>query len=242
MLRLRLQSIALACWRRRSFSAPAPATQPSGPLRRPPLSIRVRGRTPNRNATLAQADSAWQAGAYPVATEMYEGILARDPSSHIAMFRLATLRSWDNRFDEAITLFGVTWRSSPTTVVDVWPWRASSRGAVITRVPSRFTIRSLPASPTTARRCSAALKRSRGQIDSTTAFCVQEVDGRDIPPTATPGIRITRGRWRGTDSSATPKLVRGAFRPAAPAPPRGWLASSVGAGTCSAARRPGAGC
>src|SRR3954468_19958867 len=60
---------------------------------------------PNRNATVAQADSAWQAGAYPLATEMYEAILARDPSSHIAMFRLATLRSWDNRFDEAIALF-----------------------------------------------------------------------------------------------------------------------------------------
>jgi len=56
-------------------------------------------------ATLARADSAWEAGAYPLATELYEAILARDPSSHIAIFRLATLRSWDNRFDEAITLF-----------------------------------------------------------------------------------------------------------------------------------------
>jgi tetratricopeptide (TPR) repeat protein len=58
-----------------------------------------------RPATLAQADSAWQAGAYSLATTMYEGILARDSSSHIAMFRLATLRSWDNRLDEAITLY-----------------------------------------------------------------------------------------------------------------------------------------
>ena len=58
-----------------------------------------------RNATVARADSAWEARAYPLATAMYESILARDPSSHIAMFRLATLRSWDNRFDEAITLF-----------------------------------------------------------------------------------------------------------------------------------------
>ena len=56
-------------------------------------------------ATVAQADSVWQAGDYPTATKMYEAILARDPSSHIAMFRLATLRSWDNRFDEAIALF-----------------------------------------------------------------------------------------------------------------------------------------
>jgi tetratricopeptide (TPR) repeat protein len=56
-------------------------------------------------ATPARADSAWEAGAYPLATELYETILARDPSSHIAIFRLATLRSWDNRFDESITLF-----------------------------------------------------------------------------------------------------------------------------------------
>lgn len=61
--------------------------------------------TPLRRATLAQADSAWQAGDYPLAAEMYESILARDSSSHIAMFRLATLRSWDNRFAEAIALF-----------------------------------------------------------------------------------------------------------------------------------------
>ena len=61
--------------------------------------------TPLRRATVAQADSAWQAGDYPLAAEMYESILARDSSSHIAMFRLATLRSWDNRFGEAISLF-----------------------------------------------------------------------------------------------------------------------------------------
>jgi tetratricopeptide (TPR) repeat protein len=54
---------------------------------------------------LVRADSAWQAGKYQLATELYEAILARDPSSHIALFRLATLRSWDNRFDEGIALF-----------------------------------------------------------------------------------------------------------------------------------------
>jgi tetratricopeptide (TPR) repeat protein len=56
-------------------------------------------------ATLARADSAWEAGAYPLATDQYEALLARDPSSHISLFRLATLRSWDNRFEESISLF-----------------------------------------------------------------------------------------------------------------------------------------
>ncbi len=66
----------------------------------------VEGADPSRQkATLARADSAWEAGAYPLATDLYEAILARDPSSHIAIFRLATLRSWDNRLDEAIALF-----------------------------------------------------------------------------------------------------------------------------------------
>jgi len=58
-----------------------------------------------QRATLARADSAWQAGAYPLATNLYEAIVARDSSPPIAVFRLATLRSWDNRFDESITLF-----------------------------------------------------------------------------------------------------------------------------------------
>jgi len=56
-------------------------------------------------ATLARADSAWEAGAYLQATALYEAILARDPSSRISLYRLATLRSWDNRFDEGIALF-----------------------------------------------------------------------------------------------------------------------------------------
>ncbi|HEY6088338.1 MAG TPA: tetratricopeptide repeat protein [Gemmatimonadaceae bacterium] len=55
--------------------------------------------------TLARADSAWEAGSFLLANELYEAILAKDPSSHSAIFRLATLRSWDNRFDESIALF-----------------------------------------------------------------------------------------------------------------------------------------
>lgn len=57
------------------------------------------------NATPARADSAWEASAYPLAAELYAGVLERDPSARIALFRLATLRSWDNRLDESIALF-----------------------------------------------------------------------------------------------------------------------------------------
>ena len=59
----------------------------------------------SQRANLARADSAWEAGGYLLAAQLYEAILARDPSSHIALYRLATLRSWDNRFDEGIALF-----------------------------------------------------------------------------------------------------------------------------------------
>jgi tetratricopeptide (TPR) repeat protein len=60
---------------------------------------------PRQTPALARADSAWDAGSFVLATQLYEAILARDSESHIAIFRLATLRSWDNRFDEAIALF-----------------------------------------------------------------------------------------------------------------------------------------
>jgi tetratricopeptide (TPR) repeat protein len=59
----------------------------------------------DEKAALVRADSAWQAAAYPLATSLYEGIVARDSSIPIAVFRLATLRSWDNRFEESIALF-----------------------------------------------------------------------------------------------------------------------------------------
>lgn len=100
----------------------------------------IRSTTPStyvaRAATLAQADSAWQAGAYSLATEMYEGILARDSSSHIAMFRLATLRSWDNRFDEAIALFRryitvePNYSGGRTALARVVAWTGNYAGAV----------------------------------------------------------------------------------------------------------------
>ena len=57
-------------------------------------------------ATLVRADSAYQAGAYPLATALFDEIVRRDadPPS-IAIFRLATLRSWDSRLDEADALY-----------------------------------------------------------------------------------------------------------------------------------------
>jgi tetratricopeptide (TPR) repeat protein len=67
--------------------------------------VAVAGARVDEKAALARADSAWQAGAYPLATSLYEAIVARDSSIPIAVFRLATLRSWDNRFAESIALF-----------------------------------------------------------------------------------------------------------------------------------------
>ena len=59
----------------------------------------------NQKVLLTRADSAWQAGSYLLATSLYETAVARDPSANLAIFRLATLRSWDNRLDEAEGLF-----------------------------------------------------------------------------------------------------------------------------------------
>jgi tetratricopeptide (TPR) repeat protein len=59
----------------------------------------------NQKVLLTRADSAWQAGSYLVATSLYETAVARDSSASLAIFRLATLRSWDNRLDEGVRLF-----------------------------------------------------------------------------------------------------------------------------------------
>ncbi|MBA3645124.1 MAG: tetratricopeptide repeat protein [Gemmatimonadaceae bacterium] len=58
-----------------------------------------------QEAVLARADSAWRAGSYPLATVLYETAIANDASTSVALFRLATLRSWDNRLDESVRLF-----------------------------------------------------------------------------------------------------------------------------------------
>ncbi|MDQ6872230.1 MAG: tetratricopeptide repeat protein [Gemmatimonadota bacterium] len=59
----------------------------------------------NQKLLLVRADSAWQAGSYILATNLYEIAVARDSSASLAVFRLATLRSWDNRMEEAVRLF-----------------------------------------------------------------------------------------------------------------------------------------
>jgi len=59
----------------------------------------------NQKVLLTRADSAWQAGSYLVATSLYETAVARDSSASLAIFRLATLRSWDNRLEEGVRLF-----------------------------------------------------------------------------------------------------------------------------------------
>ncbi|HVS61776.1 MAG TPA: tetratricopeptide repeat protein [Gemmatimonadaceae bacterium] len=59
----------------------------------------------SQKALLARADSAWDAGAYLLATDLYEAAVTRDSSNSHAIFRLATLRAWDNRSEEGVRLY-----------------------------------------------------------------------------------------------------------------------------------------
>jgi tetratricopeptide (TPR) repeat protein len=55
---------------------------------------------------LVRAESAYDAGDYPSAGALFEAIVTQDSSpASIAVFRLATLRSWDNQLDDAIALY-----------------------------------------------------------------------------------------------------------------------------------------
>ncbi|HJQ09699.1 MAG TPA: tetratricopeptide repeat protein [Gemmatimonadaceae bacterium] len=63
---------------------------------------------------LARAESAYRAGAYPMAADLYQWIVTHDnPPASIAVFRLATLRSWDNKLDEAVVLYRHYIRQEP---------------------------------------------------------------------------------------------------------------------------------
>jgi Flp pilus assembly protein TadD len=54
---------------------------------------------------LARAESAWNAGSYPLATNLYAVAVARDSSSSRAVFRLATLNAWNDDRHTAERLF-----------------------------------------------------------------------------------------------------------------------------------------
>lgn len=57
------------------------------------------------DTTLVEGDSAWNARDYVVAAARYQIIVERDSgASTRALFRLATLRAWDNRLGEAVVL------------------------------------------------------------------------------------------------------------------------------------------
>ncbi len=61
---------------------------------------------PSVAAQLAAGDSAWESQRFPDARAAYSAALARDSvASSRAVFRLATLLAWDNRFDESVSLF-----------------------------------------------------------------------------------------------------------------------------------------
>ena len=59
----------------------------------------------NKEQDLARADSAWRAGSYPLATALFEAVLASDSSISVAVFRVATLHAWSNRLDDAERMF-----------------------------------------------------------------------------------------------------------------------------------------
>ena len=54
---------------------------------------------------LARAESAWRAESYPLATKLYTVAVQRDSSASRAVFRLATLRAWNDDMDTAEFLF-----------------------------------------------------------------------------------------------------------------------------------------
>jgi len=70
-----------------------------------------------RSQAIATADAAWEAGNHGKALSAYREVVREDTTgaSH-AVFRLATLLSWNNSLDEAIQLFGVYRRIEPSDV------------------------------------------------------------------------------------------------------------------------------
>ncbi|HJP84727.1 MAG TPA: tetratricopeptide repeat protein [Gemmatimonadaceae bacterium] len=78
------------------------------------LSTRASELEQGRNA-LYRADSAYKAGSYTLAADLYEWVVTHDnPPASLAVFRLATLRSWDNKFEEAVALYRRYIQQQPT--------------------------------------------------------------------------------------------------------------------------------
>lgn len=59
----------------------------------------------SQSTLLNRADSAWKAESYVLAASLYSAAVARDSSNSLAVFRLATLRSWDNDLQDGIHLY-----------------------------------------------------------------------------------------------------------------------------------------
>lgn len=91
-----------------SRPAVAQPTAPPGPKTEAPAIL------PDRSALLARGDSAWAAQQFQAARAAYAAVLLRDSSAAPrAVFRLATLRAWENRLGEAIALFARYRRLEP---------------------------------------------------------------------------------------------------------------------------------
>lgn len=74
----------------------------------PPSSVIVPAPEPTypRAVALGLADEAWESGNFPVAKALYGPIVEHDSAPPpVALFRLATLLGWDNRFAQSENLF-----------------------------------------------------------------------------------------------------------------------------------------
>ena len=75
----------------------------------------VSGEAQGGDALLARADSAWASQQYAAARAAYAAVLERDSvGAPRAVFRLATLRAWENRLDESIALYARYRRLEPS--------------------------------------------------------------------------------------------------------------------------------
>lgn len=71
-------------------------------------------------ALIARGDSAWAQQQFPAARAAYAAVLARDSvAAPRVVFRLATLRAWENRLGDAITLYRRYRRLEPTDAAGV---------------------------------------------------------------------------------------------------------------------------